>query len=123
LLKREEERRYNYIYIVISLKINMETLEDLKRQLAKETSYEINKKEMRDLGVQRANLKSQIKAKRFARERPKTSRFFKGLVAASSVAGRGIQKAAGEVQKREGARKKSGGKKKARYNLYGERMD
>jgi len=101
----------------------MESLEDLRRQLKRETSFKENRREMNDLGIERANLKSQIKAKKFARQRPKTARFFGGLAKAGAVAGRGIQKAAAETQRREVVRKKSGGKKKARYNLYGERMD
>jgi len=102
----------------------METLEDLERQLKKETTFEQNNKEMRDLGDKRANLKSQIRAKKFARTRPKTARFFKGLVSAGAVAGRGIQKAAAETQRRERANKKSGSKPKRKgvYNLYGERI-
>ena len=101
----------------------MESLEELRRQLKRETSFEENKREMDALGRERANLKSQIKAKKLFRERPKTASFFKGLVKAGAVAGKGIQKAAAETQRREVVRKKSGGKKKARYNLYGERMD
>jgi len=101
----------------------MESLEDLRRQLKRETSFEDNRREMDALGRERADLKKKINAKRFSRERPKTASFFKGLVKAGAVAGKGIQKAAAETQRREAVRKKSGGKRKARYNLYGERMD
>jgi len=103
----------------------METLEDLKRQLRKEVAFEENKKEIAALGKQRQEIKSQIRSKKFARERPKTARFFGGLVKAAVATGRGVQKAAAETQRRDSANKKnrSSGKKKFRTNLYGERMN
>ena len=105
----------------------METLEDLERQLKRETTFEDSRKEIAALGEKRKNLKAQIKAKRFSRERPKTAGFFRGLIKAGAVAGREINKAAAEVQKRDRANKKGskgkGSKGKQRRNLYGELMD
>ena len=103
----------------------MESLEDLRRQLKRETTFEDNKREMEALGAERKSLKAQIRAKKFARKNPKAAGFFKGLAKAGAVAGRQIQKSAAEVQRQERAKKKSGSKGKKRagvYNIYGERI-
>ena len=107
----------------------VESLEDLRRQLKRETTFEDNKKEMEALGRERSHLKSQIRAKKFARERPKTAGFFRGLVSAGATAGRGIQKAAGEVQRQEAVKQRARAKSQSKgrvkgavYNLYGERI-